>query len=704
MKKILVLLITTLCCQLIHAQCTPAAIRATAPLNTPAYPLNTAFNANATANAVINNLSNGLVNFNGTVSGTARWVDGVQIQNDVTVGNYIYVQPNNTDNASSATNVATYTFDFAEPVYNLSFRAGGLNNVDQIRVTAFNGAIPIAITAANFSNIVNFNPSGTINISGNILTGNNSGGGFDVLSNRVTTTIAGPVTRVILYTGKADNGNGTVTLGFNSFAYTRCVSVPPDVNATFVNTAVTGDVGTNDIKPTGTTYGNATAQPGNPGPAVPTINTDGTYSFTSAVVGVFTFLVPMCPPGVASPDCPLVPLIITVTQPTVNTNNPIANIDRATTPVNTAVTLNTLANDKDGNNSPVILNPASVTVTTAPLHGTTSVNPATGNITYTPNSGYTGYDTLKYQVCDLASPTPRCAISLQIITIEPAASGNTTVATDDYNSTPLNTPITNGNVKTNDSDPQGNTQTVTAQNTTIAGKGTLILNTNGTYTFTPVTGYTGPVNFTYQTCDNGTPSVCANATLYILIFPLGVLPLDIVSFTSTINANNTNLFWVSANQININRFEIERSPVNPVSFTTVGTVPVNNSSSGSYSFVDVNAKFYIAKGYYRLKIIDNDGRITYSQIVLVNFGNDFAITIRPTILTAGQPVTILTGTANTGKKYTGVLYNQAGQVIQTWEALVGSFNQIETGKLSSGLYLIKIITADGIKTEKIIVQ
>src|SRR6185436_19315114 len=115
---------------------------------------------------------------------------------------------------------------------------------------------------------------------------------------------------------------------------TRCVKVPPDLNATFVNTSVTGNVGTNDTKPAGTTYGTATAYPGNPGPAVPVISSNGTYSFTSAVAGIFRFTVPMCPGSVVVPDCALVDLVITVSVPTTTNNNPFANTDMATTPVN----------------------------------------------------------------------------------------------------------------------------------------------------------------------------------------------------------------------------------------------------------------------------------------------------------------------------------------------------------------------------------
>jgi hypothetical protein len=712
MKKIYAIVLFTLSCyHVAFSQCTPVTVRGTTTINTPGYPLDDDFNSGTTGPAAINNLSSGMFNFTATVSGTAIWPTGanggVRIRNEATLGNYIYVQPSNTDDpATTPANEATYTFQFAEPIFNLSLRCAGLNNQDRLVITAFNGATPITITPANFTDNVPFDASGTIVISGaanNILTGNNTGGGTTVTANRITITIPGPVTRIVMTSGKADNSTSTVTLGFTSVSYTRCVKVPPDVNATFVNAAVTGNVGTNDIKPTGTTYGTATANPGNPGPAIPTINSDGTYSFTSAVAGVFRFTVPMCPGSVVVPDCALVDLIITVSEPTTGNNNPFANTDMATTPINTAVILNTLANDKAGNNSSVALNPASVTVTVAPLHGTTSVNTTTGEITFTPTAGYTGYDTLTYQVCDLASPTPKCATAYQIITIIPVGTTNSTVAADDYNSTPLNIPVS-GSVRSNDIDPEANVQTVTAQNTTIPGKGTLSLATDGSYTFTPVSGFSGPVNYPYQICDNGSPSVCTNATLYLLVFPSASLPLDIISFTAVTDGGNTKLAWTTANQVNVSRFEIERSSFNSSSFSVVGTVPVNNGVSGDYSYTDVNAKNYLEKGYYRLKVIDNDGRFKYSHIVFVNFGDVPAATIRPTLVRAGEPVTIYTGSTGNWRTYTGILYDQTGHVMEKWTGPANGNKQIETGRLSKGVYVVRIIQDAFITTEKFIVQ
>ena len=197
MKNLLAVLVCLLIHQLIYAQCSPAIIRETTSINTPNYTLNTAFNANATATATINNLSSGLFSFTGSVSGAATWSGGVQIQNDATVGNYIFVQPTNSPNANNA----TYVFQFSEPVYNYSFRTAGLNNTDRVVISAFNNATPITITNANFSNFVN-DPGngGTIAVTGgNTLTGNNTAGGTGVNTNRFTTTIAGPVTLSLIH-------------------------------------------------------------------------------------------------------------------------------------------------------------------------------------------------------------------------------------------------------------------------------------------------------------------------------------------------------------------------------------------------------------------------------------------------------------------------------------------------------------------------
>jgi hypothetical protein len=312
----------------------------------------------------------------------------------------------------------------------------------------------------------------------------------------------------------------TCTATFTVPACTMPPIVYPDINITYVNEAVGGNVSTNDVVPAGTIYNTSApslvSKPAGSTYSFITFNANGTYNFTADMVGVYVFKVPVQAPGQVAPY-PNSLLTITVLCRTC-VNAPVANTDIAMTPMNTPVTLKTLINDKAGNQFTSLV-PGSVTVTVAALHGTSSINPLTGDNTYTPNNGYTGMDTLTYSVCDNQAPA-KCATALQIITILPNTSTNTTLAADDYAFTAMNTPVS-GNAMLNDSDPEGNAQSITPQTTTIAGKGTLVLQGNGNFTFTPVTGFTGPVNYPYTTTDvGGTPVATANATIYILVSPI----------------------------------------------------------------------------------------------------------------------------------------------------------------------------------------
>jgi len=76
---------------------------------------------------------------------------------------------------------------------------------------------------------------------------------------------------------------------------------------------------------------------------------------------------------------------------------PVARNDTALTKKNIAVVIDVLANDTAMSGT---LDPATVTVVTPPARGTTSVNPVTGKVTYTPTLDFVGKDSFKYTVND----------------------------------------------------------------------------------------------------------------------------------------------------------------------------------------------------------------------------------------------------------------------------------------------------------------
>jgi hypothetical protein len=96
------------------------------------------------------------------------------------------------------------------------------------------------------------------------------------------------------------------------------------------------------------------------------------------------------------------------------------------------------------------------------------------------------------------------------------------------------------------------------------------------------------------------------------------LPVEFVSFTATKETDATILKWETAQEINNDYFDIERSHdgINFEKITTIKGVGTTNSIS-NYSYLDKSTNKTLAT-YYRLKQVDFDKKIEYSNIVFVN--------------------------------------------------------------------------------------
>ena len=122
-----------------------------------------------------------------------------------------------------------------------------------------------------------------------------------------------------------------------------------------------------------------------------------------------------------------------------------------------------------------------------------------------------------YQVCDNGAPI-LCAVAPVMVTIEEAPSVNQTYAFPDIVYGRTNRQV-EGNVLLNDLDPEGDIQTVSSESFTPPAYGTLNVEEDGTFVYTPFADYAGEDRFAYRVCDNGTPQACADAEVRLQIFP-----------------------------------------------------------------------------------------------------------------------------------------------------------------------------------------
>ncbi len=95
------------------------------------------------------------------------------------------------------------------------------------------------------------------------------------------------------------------------------------------------------------------------------------------------------------------------------------------------------------------------------------------------------------------------------------------------------------------------------------------------------------------------------------------LPVNLISFTGKKTGERQNtLKWITANEKAFKAFEIQRSS-NTKSFESIGTVnsiEKQISNLNNYQFVDNQAT---GNNYYRLKMVDLDGKYNYSKIISI---------------------------------------------------------------------------------------
>ena len=172
-------------------------------------------------------------------------------------------------------------------------------------------------------------------------------------------------------------------------------------------------------------------------------------------------------------------------------------------------------------------------------------------------------------------------------------------------------------------------------------------------------------------------------SMFFIGSPAVVLPLNLVNFSGVRSNNINHLVWVTANELNTAKFIVEGSD-DAINYTALGTVFAQGRGSANYSYDD-NTQLD-GKRYYRLKIVDNDGKITYSTIIWLSSN-----TIKGGITAYPNPAKdMLTLNINNVALLNteAVLTDMKGAILQVIK-LKQLQQQVNISNLSKGIYLMK---------------
>ncbi|MDB5425721.1 MAG: thrombospondin [Phenylobacterium sp.] len=359
--------------------------------------------------------------------------------------------------------------------------------------------------------------------------------------NLITTSTVIPATgnAATIYFTPTANWNGSTTFlyaatdnqaTFDSSPATATITITPvndppvavnDAGTTLEDTAITftaSQLKVNDSDPENDPLTITSVQGGVHGQAL--LNGDGTVTFTpeanyNGAGASFTYTISDGHGGTATAT-------VNVTVTPVN-DPPVAVNDAGSTPEDVPVTFTTaqlIVNDSDPDHDPLIIQSVQ-----GADHGTVVLN-ADGTVTFTPAADYNGPASFKYTISDGHGGTATATVNVDVTPVN-----DPPVAVNDAGSTPEDVPVTftTAQLIVNDSDPDHDPLAI--QSVQDADHGTVVLNADGTVTFTPVADYNGPASFKYTISDGhgGT----ATATVNVDVTPVNDPPVAVNDAGST---------------------------------------------------------------------------------------------------------------------------------------------------------------------------
>lgn len=162
-----------------------------------------------------------------------------------------------------------------------------------------------------------------------------------------------------------------------------------------------------------------------------------------------------------------------------------------------------------------------------------------------------------------------------------------------------------------------------------------------------------------------------------------VLPVNFTSFIAKANGTTAQLHWATATETNNKGFNVQHS-ADGISYNNLGFVNGNANSTQNNSYAFAHASPTNGNNYYRLQQIDNDGKIAYSPVQVVNFSQLItALSVYP-----NPVISAINFNKNFAAGTTLQIVNSVGQVV---ENSVFGGNRYQPKAPLKGMYKIVIV-------------
>lgn len=170
-----------------------------------------------------------------------------------------------------------------------------------------------------------------------------------------------------------------------------------------------------------------------------------------------------------------------------------------------------------------------------------------------------------------------------------------------------------------------------------------------------------------------------------------VLGVDMKSILVQKTDNSAVLNWITTSEDKVLQFNIQRS-ANNQTWQTIGSVKATNNPSGAkYNYVDDAPLSNI--NYYRLQMVDNDGKMTYSKVVAVSAeGGKKSFAVYP------NPVKSELNLLTDGNTEGVSIYDMTGRAVLQFK---DNRSKVNVSDLPNGVYFVRLMDKNGLASEPV---
>jgi hypothetical protein len=182
-----------------------------------------------------------------------------------------------------------------------------------------------------------------------------------------------------------------------------------------------------------------------------------------------------------------------------------------------------------------------------------------------------------------------------------------------------------------------------------------------------------------------------------------IIPVELTSFTASVNEGNVVLNWSTATETNNHLFEIERK-AETSEYITIGYVEGAGTTTEPQNYSYTDNKVETGTYTYRLKQVDFDGTFTYSNEVEVDVTAPLSFNLDQNYPNPFNPTTNISYSIPEAGNIILAVYNTVGEkvaVLVNGYSEAGHFDvSFNASNLPSGVYLYKLQSANSVQTKK----